>query len=132
MKSKRRIIAFAVTISLVMLGALGPATAAPKCDRQCPVDLVQKYIGALAKHNPKSLPFDTKVKFTENTDKGVEVMEVGKGLWETASGGPTEFQIYAADPEGQAAAGLVVMQEKEKDIMLGARIKLVNGKIDET
>ena len=40
------------------------------------------------------------------------------------NGGPTEFQIYAADPEAQAAACLVVMKEKDKDIMLGARIKL--------
>jgi hypothetical protein len=61
----------------------------------------------------------------------VEFLEVGKGLWENATGGPTEFQIYAADPEAQAATALVVMQEKEKDIMLGARIKLKDGKIIE-
>ena len=61
----------------------------------------------------------------------MEILEIGKGLWETASGGPTEFQIYAADPEAQAAACLVVMKEKDKDIMLGARIKLAKGKITE-
>jgi len=107
------------------------AMAAEKCDRQCLDGLMHKYLEALVKHDPKSLPFADKVKFTESTDKTIEVMEVGKGLWETASEGPKEFKIFAADPEGQAAACLVVMKEKEKDMMLGARIKLEKGKITE-
>jgi len=131
MKSKRLMIAFAVAVSLAMAGAINSAMAAEKCDRQCLVDLMQKYVGALAKHDSKSLPFADKVKFTENNTKTVEVLEVGKGLWENASSGPTEFQIFAADPEAQAAACLVVMKEKDKDIMLGARIKLEKGKITE-
>ena len=131
MKLQRLIIAFTLAVSLVMLGTMGSAMAAPKCDRQCLVDLMQKYIGALAKHDPKDFPFAKKVKFTENSEKTVEFLEVGKGLWENATGSPTEFQIYAADPEAQAVACLVVMKEKEKDILLGARIKLKNGKITE-
>jgi hypothetical protein len=131
MKSRRLLIALAAAVSLAMLGLMSPAMAADKCDRQCMADLMQKYLEALVKHNPKSLPFADKVKFTENTDKTIEVLEVGKGLWETASEGPKEFKIFAADPEAQAAACLVVMKEKDKDIMLGARIKLANGKITE-
>jgi hypothetical protein len=131
MKLQRLIIAFALAVSLAMLGTMGSAMAAQNCDRQCLVDLMQKYVGALANHDPKDLPFAEKVKFTENSAEGVEFLEVGKGLWETATGGPTEFQIYAADPEAQAAACMVVMQENEKDILLGARIKLENGKITE-
>ncbi len=131
MTSKRLLISFAVAISLAMLGTMSPATAAERCDRQCLVDLMQKYVNALAKHDAKGLPFADKVKFTENNAKSVEILEVGKGLWENASAGPTEFQIYAADPESQAAASLVVMKEKDKDIMLGARIKLAKGKITE-
>jgi hypothetical protein len=131
MKSKRLLIVFTVAISLAVMGTMHPTMAAEKCDRQCLVDLMQKYLGAMVKHDSKSLPLAGKVKFTENTEKTVEILEVGKGLWETASGGPTEFQIYAADPEAQAAACLVVMKEKDKDIMLGARIKLENGKITE-
>jgi hypothetical protein len=131
MKAKQLLIVFAVAVSLAMAGTMSPAMAAQKCDRQCLVDLMQKYLGAMVKHDPKSLPFADKVKFTENTDKAIEFLEVGKGLWETASGGPADFQIYAADPEAQAVACLVVMKEKEKDMMLGARIKLENGKITE-
>lgn len=131
MKLQRLIIAFVLVVSLAMLGMIGCTTAAPKCDRQCLVDLMQKYVGSLANHNPTDLPFAENVKFTENSDKGVDFLEVGKGLWENATGGPTEFQIYAADPETQSVACLVVMKEKDKDIMLGARIKLDNGKIIE-
>jgi hypothetical protein len=131
MKSKQLIIAFAVAISLAVLGTMSPAMAAQECDRQCLVDLMKKYLGAVAKHDPKGLPFAEKVKFTENNDKTVEVLEVGKGLWENASSGPTEFEIYAADPETQAVTCLVVMKEKDKNIMLGARLKLEKGKITE-
>ena len=131
MKLQRLIIACVVAVSLAMLGTIGCTTPAPKCDRQCLVDLMEKYVGALANHNPEDLPFAEKVKFTENSDEGVDFLEVGKGLWENATGGPTEFQIYAADPEAQSAACLVVMKEKDKDILLGARIKLDNGKITE-
>ncbi len=121
--------AFAVLFAL--LATTASATAASNCDRQCLIDLMQKYVEALAKHSPKDLPFAENVKFTENSEKAVEFLKVGKGLWESATGGPTEFQIYAADPEAQTAACLVVMKEKEKDIMLGARLKLENGKITE-
>jgi hypothetical protein len=131
MKLQRLIIAFVLAVSLATLGTIGCTTAAPKCDRQCLVDLMQKYVGALANHSPEDLPFAEGVKFTENSEEGVDLLEVGKGLWENATGGPTEFQIYAADPEAQAAACLVVMKEKDKDILLGARIKLDKGKITE-
>jgi hypothetical protein len=131
MKSTRSLIAFAAAFSLAMLGTASPALAAKKCDRKCLVDLMQKYIKALPTHDAKSLPFDKQVKFTENNDKTVEVLEVGKGMWENATGGPTEFQIYAADPVVQTATALVVIKEKEKDVMLGARIKLKDGKIVE-
>ncbi len=131
MRFKRLIAVLLLVVSLAVFGTMGSATAASKCDRQCLIDLMQKYVGSLAKHDPKALPFAEKVKFTENSEKTVEFLEIGKGLWENATGGPTEFQIYAADPEAQAAACLVVMKEKEKDIILGARLKLENGKITE-
>ncbi|MBN1277196.1 MAG: hypothetical protein JXA35_06860 [Deltaproteobacteria bacterium] len=131
MKLQRFKIAFALIALLFILGATGCADKVKQFDRQSLVDLMQKYVMSLANHNPGDLPFAEDVKFTENSEKGIDVLTVGKGLWETATGGPTEFQIYAADPEAQAAACLLVMKEKDKDIMLGARIKLSDGKIVE-
>ncbi|MBN2242561.1 MAG: hypothetical protein JW793_07715 [Acidobacteria bacterium] len=131
MKLQKWIIVSTLAVSLAALWTSGCTTTAPGCDRQCLADLMQQYIEALPTHDPKGLPFAEEVKFTENSAENVESLEIGKGLWETATGGPTEFQIYAADPEAQAAACIVVMKEDEKDIILGARIKLENGKITE-
>jgi hypothetical protein len=128
MKLKPSIITLGVIAGLAILGAFSSAVAAPKtCDRNCLVNVMQQYLAAMVKHDPKAVPFADKVKFTENAAE----MPVGKGLWETASGGPTEFQIYAADPVVQAVACLVIMKEKERDIYLGARLKLEDGKIAE-
>ena len=102
--------------------------AAQTCDRQCLVTLMQNYLAALVKHDPKAVLFADEVKFTENTAN----IPVGYGLWVTATGGPTEFQVYAADPVAQQVACLVVMKENNnKDVLLGARLRLQRGKIVE-
>jgi hypothetical protein len=89
---------------------------------------MKNYLAALVKHDPTAVPFDKDVKFTENTAN----IPVGDGLWVTASGGPTEFQIYAADPVMQQVACLVVMKENSnQNVLLGVRLALRRGKISE-
>ena len=121
----KRVISLGVTVSFLILASLGWAQAAPDCDRQCLVNLMQQYVAAMVKHDPNAVPFAANVKFMENAT----LMPIGKGLWETASGGPTAFQIYAADPVAQSVACLLLMKEKDKDILLGAHLKVVDGKI---
>jgi hypothetical protein len=113
---------------LYMLSVPNLMQAAQTCDRQCLVTLMQNYLAALVKHDPTAVPFDKDVKFIENTAN----IPVGDGLWVTASGGPTEFQIYAADPVMQQVACLVIMKENaNKDVLLGVRLGLRRGKIAE-
>ena len=127
MKIKRVGIAF-VLWSVAILGASDFLQAAQTCDRQCLVTMMQNYLAALVKHDPKAVPFANEVKFTENTAN----IPVGDGLWVTASGGPTNFQVYAADPVAQQVACLVVMKENgNKDVLLGIRLRLQRGKIAE-
>ena len=115
-------------VSLAILGAANSLNAAQVCDRRCLVTLMQNYLAALVKHDPKAVPFAEEVKFTENTAN----IPVGNGLWVTASGGPTEFQIYAADPVTQQVACLVVMKENNnQNVLLGVRLALRRGKIAE-
>ena len=97
------------------------------CDRECLVNLMKDYLAALVAHDPSAVPIDRYVKFTENTAE----IPVGFGLWETASGGPSQFQIYAADPVNQQVAGLFMMKENDQDILLGVRLALKRGKIAE-
>jgi hypothetical protein len=96
-------------------------------DREYLVSFMKKYLDALVKHDPSAMPFAGEVKFVENTAR----IQVGRGLWVTASGGAGDFQIYAADPEAQQVACLVMMKETGKDILLGARLKLEDLKIRE-
>jgi hypothetical protein len=121
----------AVVIMVVVLGAASaadPLQAAQTCDRQCLVALMKTYLAALVKHDPTAVPFDKDVKFTENTAN----IPVGDGLWVTATGGPTDFQVYAADPVMQQIAALVVMKENSnKDVLLGVRLALRRGSISE-
>ena len=107
-----------------LIAFLGTPVQAQQCDRQCLEKMMKDYVAAMVKHDPTGLPFASNVKFTENTAKTIDVLPIGKGLWQTASAGPTTYQIYAADPVEHAAACLVVMKESGKDIYLGARIKL--------
>ena len=124
--NKARLRIVLVLISLLLSPAL--LQAAQTCDRQCLVNLMKDYLAALVAHDPAAVPFDRDVKFTENTAN----IPVGYGLWVTASGGPSAFQIYAADPVMQQVAALVMMQENSnQDIMVGVRLALRRGKISQ-
>jgi len=128
MKTKCLILLVAVIAFIVLSGI--PAHA--QCNRECLEKMMKDYLAAMVKHDPSGLPFASDARFTENTEKAIEVLPIGKGLWETASAGPGDFQIYAADPVEHSAACLVIMKENNKDIYLGARIKLnEDGKITE-
>jgi len=102
--------------------------AAETCDRDCLVAMMKNYLAAMVKHDMKAVPFDRYVKYTENT----VILPMGEGLWVTASGGPTDFQVYAADPVTQQVAALVVMKENsDANVLLGVRLALQRGKIAE-
>jgi len=125
MKMKQLCVALVFVTLLVVPSFL---QADQTCDRQCLVDLMKDYLAALVAHDPSVVPFDRYVKYTQNTAE----IPVGFGLWETASGGPSEFQIYAADPVNQQVAALVMMKERNnEDILLGVRLALARGKISE-
>ena len=112
---------------LLILGAFSFASAAEKCDRACLVALMDQYLAAVVKHNPAGVPIASDVKLVEN----LNAIPIGKGLWETATGGPTEFKIYVADPVAGQIGFMGVIQDKGKPVLLGARLKRVNGKITE-
>jgi hypothetical protein len=113
--------------TLLILGASNAASAAKKCDRECLVALMDQYLAAVVKHNPAGVPIAGDVKLVEN----LKTTPIGKGLWETATGGPAEFKIYVADPVAGQIGFMGVIQDKSKPALLGARLKLVNGKITE-
>jgi hypothetical protein len=115
-------------VFILLLSTTSFAYDSGTCDRECLVTLVKDYLAALVAHDPSAVPFDRYVKYTQNCAE----IPVGFGLWDTASGGPSEFQVYAADPVNQQVVALVMMKENNnEDILLGVRLGLRRGKISE-
>jgi hypothetical protein len=88
---------------------------------------MDSYLAAVVENDPAMVPLSENVVFVENTER----LAVGEGLWERVSGGPNDFKIYVADPvEGQIGF-FGILQADEAPVMLGARLKAVDGEITE-
>ena len=98
-----------------------------QCDRACLIRTANVYLAALVAHDPSIVDFSSDVKFVENTVP----MEPGEGLWKTASAIPTTFKIYVPDTVSEEIGFLGVMQENDRPIELGLRLKIRNGQITE-
>src|SRR5688572_12212090 len=114
--------------AMALTAITGVAQAADATlDRSALLKLADTYLDALVAHDPRKVPLDSSVKVVENVTR----IKAGEGLWKTATSGPTEFKIVAADPTTQQVGGLVVMQSEGKPAQVGFRLKVVNGKIVE-
>jgi len=56
---------------------------------------------------------------------------IGQGLWKTATGGPTNFKVYAADVDQGQIGFIGVIENEKKPTIVSVRLKVVNGKITE-
>ena len=107
----------------------GPQSAAPggPCNRDCLLGIVDRYLAALVAKDPKQAPFADNARFTENA----QVLELGDGLWHTASAGPQGYKLVVADPSLGQAGFYILMQENDNPIWLSGRLKVENQKITE-
>jgi hypothetical protein len=99
-----------------------------ECNRACLVDLIDGYMNAIFKHDPKLVPALAKdVRMTENTGQ----MDVGEGMLWRSKVEPTTFRIYVADPvEGQVAIQ-TRLKIQGRDALVVVRLKIDRGKIQE-
>ena len=75
--------------------------ALKECDRACLVGIMDGYMDAIFKHDPKAVPpLSIDVRMTENTGE----MTVGEGVLWRNKVEPTSFKIYVADPIAQQVA----------------------------
>ncbi len=121
------IAAFMVMSAGVQVSA-NPASpsASNSCDRDCLNQVIDQYLAALVAHNPSSLPLAKAVKFTED---GVP-LELGDGLWATASG-LSNYKVYFDEPAAGGAGVFTLIQENGKPVILHVRLKVVNKRITE-
>ena len=120
-----------VAILLVAIGLLSSARTsqpqAAQCDRACLIMTTNIYLAGLVAHDPSIVKFSSDVKFVENTVP----MKPGDGLWKTASAIPTTFKIYVPDTVSEEIGFLGVMQENDRPIELGLRLKIRDGQVVE-
>ena len=96
------------------------------CDRACLEGLVDQYLAAIVKHDPKGLPLSEDVMYTEN----YQVMKVGDGFWKTAAGLGNYKHIFA-DPEFGQVAFMGTMQEAGASLLMSLRLRVELGRITE-
>jgi hypothetical protein len=115
------------TVVVLLCSLFAASSAAKPLDRPALVSLMDRYLAALAAHNPSAVPLAKTVKLVENT----QPTPVGKGLWETATGAPTDFRIVVADPVAGEVGFMGVLQNAGKPTIAAVRLKVVNGAITE-
>jgi hypothetical protein len=103
------------------------APPVPTCNRDCLLGVVDKYVDALVKKDPKQAPFADNARFTENA----QVLKLGDGLWNTASEGPQGYKLVVADPARGEAGFYMLMKENGNPIWLSGRLKVDAQKITE-
>ena len=109
---------------LAVIGLAGSASA-KGCDRACLIRITDRYLAAVVAHDPSKAPLAPGAVFVENLKR----MAPGDGLWKTATGGPTRFQIYVPDVTWRQVGWIGVVQQDGKPMMLALRLKVVNGQI---
>lgn len=102
-------------------------SAPGSCDKACLSGLADAYFTALAAHDPGKAAMAPGAKFTENA----QVLNVGDGLWKTATEAPTTFKIYVPDVVAGQIGAIVLMKDAGKPIQLALRLKVVNKQIVE-
>ena len=96
------------------------------CNRTCLEGVVDQYLAALVKHDPKGLPLSEDVIYTENA----QVLKVGDGFWKTAEGLGNYKHIFA-DPEAGQVAMMGTMREAGGPILMSLRLRIELGRITE-
>lgn len=102
------------------------AAAIKDCDRACLVGIMDGYMNAIFKHDPKLVPaLALDVRMTENTGQ----MDVGEGMLWRSKVEPTSFKIYVADPVAQQVAEQARLKIQGRDALVVVRLKIDRGKI---
>ncbi len=134
-----RAVGFVMATGLLMLGTVGAPSSRSQtvdfrydpntsydCDRACLNDIVDQYLASMASHDPSKAPLARDVRFAENG----QVLKVGDGLWQTASGLPS-YKVYADDPEAGEVMFMGVLPENGTPTILAARLKVELKRITE-
>ena len=87
-----------VLAALWTMSSAGSASAQTVCDRTCLRTLLDQYLAAVVKHDPKAAPLITGFRQTENAIN----VSPGGGVWKTVTGLGKMQRRYVDEVSGQA------------------------------
>src|SRR4051812_41411046 len=96
------------------------------CNRACLENVVDQYLKANVKHDPKLAPFSEDIKYTENA----QVMKIGDGFWKTAQAVGSYRHVFA-DPDAGQVAMMGTMWEADTLNLVSLRLRIQLGRITE-
>ena len=106
--------------------AQAPAPAPAACDRACLRTMLDQYLGAVIKHDPKGAPLIVGFRQTENAVN----VSPGNGVWKTVTGLGKMQRRYLDAVSGQAGYyGLV--EEGSSTALVTVRLRVQNRRLTE-
>lgn len=105
---------------------LAPAAFAQDCNRDCLRSITTRYLDAMVRHDPSRAPLADNVRFTEDAIE----LKIGEGLSAGMDGLGT-YRQDILDPATGTAGVHVLALEGGKPVLMGTRLKVVDGLITE-
>jgi hypothetical protein len=96
------------------------------CNRACLENVVDQYLRATVKHDPKLAPLSADIKYTENA----QMLQIGDGFWKTAQAVGSYRHIFA-DPGAGQVAMMGTMWEADTLLLMSLRLRIELGRITE-
>jgi hypothetical protein len=119
------LVAAVIAVSpLRVRASIGPIPL--NCNRACLEGVIDQYLAAVVKHDPKAAPLSADIKYTENA----QVVAAGDGFWKTAQAVGSYRHIFA-DPEAGQVATMGTMWEADTLMLMSLRLRIELGRITE-
>jgi hypothetical protein len=131
MRSRSVLVAATVLVAVVVAvsplrvrASIGPIPL--NCNRACLEGVIDQYLAAVVKHDPKAAPLSEDIKYTENA----QVVKAGDGFWKTAQAVGSYRHVFA-DPEAGQVAMMATMWEADTLDLVSLRLRIELGRITE-
>ena len=102
------------------------AAAGERCDRECLLALVDRFMEAMVKARPQDLPWASHVRFTENS----VAQQVGEGIWGSIRG-KSDSALRVADPQLGTVTWYGLISDHDAWAWFGLRLKVKGQRISE-
>src|SRR5258708_22658256 len=107
------VVAAAVAARLVVPAHASVGSIPLNCNRACLENVLDQYLRANVKHDPKLAPLSADIKYTENAQQ----LQIGDGFWKTAQAVGSYRHIFA-DPESGQVAMMGPMWEADPPLLM--------------